>query len=210
MVWLNTIWYNEIHIILFLAVPTNFSTWPGAKSLQLWKVVSGNSTSIPPCLAAWNDIILVIIVYVKVWGVSIKFTGKPKNQQYYCIYGFYNKSSHYFQVPKNIYSKTRIYQTRFFTNTWRISKCYQGPNVTPLTSMLNKLGYIELYISKTRIYRSFSEVPLPFKSMLITFHISNSSKSLESSQFRDQHTNRNQLTLLSFLTHICHSYIEHF
>ena len=74
----------------------------------------------------------------------------------------------------------------------------------------NKLGYIELYISKTRIYRSFSEVPLPFKSMLITFHISNSSKSLESSQFRDQHTNRNQLTLLSFLTHICHSYIEHF
>ena len=77
--------------------------------------------------------------------------------------------------------------------------------------MLNKLGYIELYISKTRIYRSFSEVPLPFKSMLITFHISNSSKSLESSQFRDQHTDRNQLTLLSFLTHIYlyHSYIEH-
>ena len=97
-----------------------------------------------------------------------------------------------------------------FTNTWCISKCYQGPNITPLTSMLNKLGYIELYISKTRIYRSFSEVPLPFKSMLITFHISNSSKSLESSQFRDQHTDRNQLTLLSFLTHIYHSYIEHF
>ena len=45
--------------------------------------------------------------------------------------------------------------------------------------------------------------------MLITFHISNSSKSLESSQFRDQHTDRNQLTLLSFLTHIYHSYIEH-
>ena len=76
--------------------------------------------------------------------------------------------------------------------------------------MLNKLGYIELYISKTRIYRSFSEVPLPFKSMLITFHISNSSKSLESSQFRDQHTDRNQLTLLSFLNQIYHSYIEHF
>ena len=38
--------------------------------------------------------------------------------------------------------------------------------------------------------------------MLITFHISNSSKSLESSQFRDQHTDRNQLTLLSFLTHM--------
>ena len=76
--------------------------------------------------------------------------------------------------------------------------------------MLNKLGYIELYISKTRIYRSFSEVPLPFKSMLITFHISNSLKSLESSQFRDQHTDRNQLKLLSFLTQIYHSYIEHF
>ena len=76
--------------------------------------------------------------------------------------------------------------------------------------MLNKLGYIELYISKTRIYRSFSEVPLPFKSMLITFHISNSSKSLEFSQFRDQHTDQNQLTLLNFLTHIYHSYIEHF
>ena len=59
--------------------------------------------------------------------------------------------------------------------------------------MLNKLGYIELYISKTRIhvYRSFSEVPLPFKSMLITFHISNSSISLEYSKFRDQHTKIN-------------------
>ena len=75
--------------------------------------------------------------------------------------------------------------------------------------MLNKLGYIELYISKTRIYQSFSEVPLPFKSMLITFHISNSSKSLESSKFRDQHTDRNQLTRLNFLTHIYHSY-QHF
>ena len=75
--------------------------------------------------------------------------------------------------------------------------------------MLNKLGYIELYISKTWIYQSFSEVPLPFKSMLITFYISNSSKSLESSQFRDQHTDQNQLTLLAFLTDIYHSYIEH-
>ena len=56
-----------------------------------------------------------------------------------------------------------------FTNTWCISKCYQGPNLTPFTSMLNKLRYIKLYISKTRIYRSFSEVPLPFKSMLIKF-----------------------------------------
>ena len=65
-------------------------------------------------------------------------------------------------------------------------------------------------LSKTRIYLSFSEVLLPFKSMLITFHISNSSKSLESSQFRDQHTDRNQLTFLSFLTQIYHSYIEHF
>ena len=28
-----------------------------------------------------------------------------------------------------IYSKTRIYQTRFLLNTWCISKCYQDPHV---------------------------------------------------------------------------------
>ena len=70
--------------------------------------------------------------------------------------------------------------------------------------MLNKLGYIELYISKTRIYRSFSEVPLPFKSMLITFHISNSSKSLESSQFRDQHSKINWHFSVSWPTYTIH------
>ena len=64
------------------------------------------------------------------------------------------------------YSKTRIYQTRFL----RIygvyqSIRYQGPNVTPFTSMLNKLGYIELYISKTRIYRKFFRGPVSLKSM---------------------------------------------
>ena len=70
--------------------------------------------------------------------------------------------------------------------------------------MLNKLWYIELYISKTRIYRSFSEVPLPFRSMLITFHISNSSKSLESSQFRDQHTKINWHFSVSWQTYTIH------
>ena len=127
----------------------------------------------------------------------------PTNRWTYCC----PKMTLFKTTPS--YSKTRIYQTRFLRIHGVYRSVKSGPNVTPLTSMLNKLGYIELYISKTRIYRSF-EVPLPFKSMLITFHISNSSKSLESSQFRDQHTDRNQLTLLSFLTHIYHSYIEHF
>ena len=66
--------------------------------------------------------------------------------------------------------------------------------------MLNKLGYIELYISKTRIYQSFSEVlchlnqcKLPFiyqavwnQLNLLSFVI-NTSKVMNISQFLDQH-----------------------
>ena len=86
-----------------------------------------------------------------------------------------------------------------FTNTWCISKCYQGPILTPFTSRLNKLGYIELYILKTRIYRSFSEVPchlnqckLPFIYQTLRNHFNllsfviNASKSIDISQFLDR------------------------
>ena len=66
--------------------------------------------------------------------------------------------------------------------------------------MLNKLGYIKLYISKTRIYRSFSEVlchlnqcKLPFiyqtvwnQLNLLSFVI-NTSKVINISQFLDRH-----------------------
>ena len=76
----------------------------------------------------------------------------------------------------------------FFTNTWCISKCYQGPNITPFTSMINKLGYIELYISKTQIYRSFSEVPCHWNQCKLPF-IYQSSKS----------SDQNQLNILSFV-----------
>ena len=66
--------------------------------------------------------------------------------------------------------------------------------------MLNKLGYIELYISKTRIYRSFSEVPchlnqckLPFIYRTVRNHFNllsfviNTSKSIDTSQFLERH-----------------------
>ena len=66
--------------------------------------------------------------------------------------------------------------------------------------MLNKLGYIELYILKTRIYRSFSEVPchlnqckLPFiyrtvrNNLNLLSFVINTSKSIDTSQFLDRH-----------------------
>ena len=73
------------------------------------------------------------------------------------------------------------------------------PKLHPFTSMLNKLGYIKLYISKTRIYRSFSEVPchlsqckLPFIYRtarnyfnLLSFVVI-ASKSIDTSQFLDR------------------------
>ena len=104
-----------------------------------------------------------------------------------------------FHIQWNLYISNSV-----FTNTWCIStwsKCYQGPKLAPFTSMLNKLGYIKLYISKTWLYQSFSEVPChldQFKKFKITliFSVSwsNTSKLIETSQF---------------FTDIYHSYIKH-
>ena len=66
--------------------------------------------------------------------------------------------------------------------------------------MLYKLGYIKLYISKTRIYQSFSEVPchlnrckLPFiyqtvlNNLNLLSFVINILKSIDTSQFLDRH-----------------------
>ena len=117
-----------------------------------------------------------------------------------------NKQSHKYCIYICIHIFIYMYMQ---ANTGCISKCYQGPNLTPFTSMLNKLGYIKLYISKTQIYLSFSEVPchvnqckLPFIYRTVRNHLTIFSVYWSTLQ--------NQLTLLSFLTDIYHSYIEHF
>ena len=92
-------------------------------------------------------------------------------------------------IHVHVYTVNSDISNSVFTNTWCKSKCYQGPNVTPLHfHVKNKLGYIELYISKTRIYQSFSEIPCHWNQCKLPF-IYQSSKS----------SDQNQLNLLSFV-----------